>query len=67
MMTEEQLQNLLLLLHRPIWDPIPWWIKLNPEQVIEFNEVQVRLNTKLAEIQAEKVQALSRIAGMARG
>ena len=40
-MTEEQLQNMFILLHKPIaWDPIPWWIKLNKDQVTKFNEVQ---------------------------
>jgi hypothetical protein len=64
-MTEEQLRQLFILLHKPIWwDPIPWWIKLDKEQVAKFNDVQVRLNTKIADIEAEKIKELSKIAGI---
>ena len=64
-MTEEQLRKLFVLLRKPIpWDPIPWWVKLNKDQVAKFNEVQVRLNTKIAEIEAEKMKELSKIAGI---
>jgi hypothetical protein len=64
-MTDEQLQKLLLLIHRPIpWDPVPWWIRLSKDQITKFNEVQTTLNAKLAEIQAEKMNALSEIIGM---
>ncbi len=51
--------------HRPIpWDPIPWWVKLNKEQVIKFNEVQNRLNTMIADLEAQKIKELSNIAGL---
>lgn len=64
-MTEEQLRQLYILLRRPIpWDPIPWWIKLNKEQLAKFNDVQVRLNTKIAEIEEQKMKELSQIAGI---
>jgi hypothetical protein len=64
-MTEQQLQQLFNLLRRPIpWDPIPWWIKLDKEQVAKFNDVQVRLNTKIAEIEAQKTKELSKIVGI---
>jgi len=62
---DEELRKLFVLLRRPIpWDPVPWWIKLNKDQIIKFNDIQVRLNTKIAEIEAEKIKELSRIAGM---
>lgn len=64
-MTDQQLQNLFIFLRKPIpWDPVPWWIKLTKEQIVKFNEVQVRLNTKIAELEAEKIKELSKIAGM---
>jgi hypothetical protein len=62
-MTEKLLERLFVLLHKPIpWDPIPWWVKLDDERVRQFNDVQVRLNTKMAEIQAQKIVELSKIA-----
>ena len=65
-MTEEQLRQLFILLHRPIpWDPIPWWIKLEKDQIAKFNEVQVSLNAKIAEIEAEKMKELAKITGIA--
>ncbi len=64
-MTELQLQNLFLLLHKPIpWDPIPWWFSLDKERVAKFNEVQTKLNTQIATIQAEKVRDLAGILNM---
>jgi len=64
-MTEEQLRQLYILIRRPIpWDPVPWWIKLNKDQLVKFNDVQVRLNTKIAEIEAQKIKELSEIAGI---
>jgi hypothetical protein len=64
-MTEEQLRQLFILIRRPIpWDPIPWWIKLNKEQIVQFNEVQVRLNSKIAELEVQKIKELSKITGM---
>lgn len=64
-MDELLLQKLFLLLRKPIpWDPIPWWVKLNKEQVTRFNEVQVKLNSKIADIEAQKVRELSKMAGL---
>jgi hypothetical protein len=64
-MNEEEIRRLFLLLRKPIpWDPVPWWIKLNPDQIQKFNEVQVRMNTKIAELEAKKIQELEKIAGM---
>lgn len=64
-MTDEQLQKLFILIRKPIaWDPVPWWRKLNKEQLEKFNDVQVRLNSKIAELEAEKVKELSEIAGI---
>jgi hypothetical protein len=63
--TENMLEKLFVLLHRPIpWDPIPWWVKLDEEHVRQFNDVQVSLNTKMAEIQAQKIEKLSKIANI---
>jgi hypothetical protein len=64
-MDELLLQKLFLLLRKPIpWDPIPWWVKLNKEQVTRFNEVQVKLNSKIADIEAQKIRELSKMAGL---
>jgi hypothetical protein len=64
-MTEKELQNMFMLMRKPIpWDPAPWWVRLTKEQVAQFNDVQVRLNTKIAALEAEKVKALSKIAGI---
>ena len=64
-MDEQLLQKLFLLLRKPIpWDPIPWWVKLNKEQVTRFNEVQVKLNSKIADIEAQKIRELSKMAGL---
>lgn len=64
-MDEQLLQKLFLLLRKPIpWDPIPWWVKLNKEQVVRFNDVQVKLNSKIAEIEAQKIRELSKMAGL---
>jgi hypothetical protein len=64
-MDEQLLQKLFLLLRKPIpWDPIPWWVKLNKEQVVRFNEVQVKLNSKIAEIEAQKIRELSKMTGL---
>jgi hypothetical protein len=64
-MPEDTLQNLFLLLRRPIpWDPVPWWVKLDKDQLTKFNEIQVRLNSKIAELEAQKVKELSKIAGI---
>lgn len=64
-MDEQLLQKLFLLLRKPIpWDPIPWWVKLNKEQVVRFNDVQVKLNSKIAEIEAQKIRELSKISGL---
>ena len=54
----------LFMRKRPEWDPVPWWIKLNKEQVTKFNEIQVRLNTKIAQLEAEKIVELSKVAGI---
>ncbi len=64
-MTDEQLQQLFIMLHRPIlWDPIPWWIKLDIDKVSKFNEVQKQLNAKIAELEAQKIKELSKITGL---
>jgi hypothetical protein len=64
-MTEEQLRQLFILLHKPIpWDPVPWWVKLDKVQLAKFNDVQVRLNTKIAEIEGQKIKELSKIVGI---
>jgi hypothetical protein len=66
MMTDEELYRLFLMLRRPIpWDPIPVGIKINQEQATKFNEVQARLNAKIAQLDAEKVAELSKIVGFA--
>lgn len=64
-MNEVQLQNLFLLLRRPIiWDPIPWWITIDKDRIAKFNEIQVRLNTQMAALQAEKVKELTKLVDM---
>lgn len=66
-MTEKELWKLFVLLRKPIpWDPAPEWARLTPEQMQKFNEVQSRFNTKLAQIDAEKIQALNEIMGARR-
>jgi hypothetical protein len=39
-------------------------VKLNKEQVVRFNEVQVKLNSKIAEIEAQKIRELSKMTGL---
>jgi hypothetical protein len=64
-MDEKQLQQMFQLIRKPIhWDPVPWWVKLDKEHIIKFNEVQVQLNTKIAELEAQKFKELSKIAGI---
>ncbi len=64
-MTDEELRKLLILLRRPIpWDPVPWWIKFSREQEAKFNEVQTALNMKIAALETQKLQELSKIAGI---
>jgi hypothetical protein len=63
-MNDVDLMRLFVMLRRPIpWDPIPWWIKLNKEQITQFHEVQERLNSKIAELEAQKMKELGEIAG----
>jgi hypothetical protein len=64
-MTDERLQQLFILLRRPIpWDPIPWWIQLDRAKSERFNQVQTQLNAKIAELEAQKIKELSEITGM---
>lgn len=64
-MDENQLRLLFQLIRKPIrWDPVPPWIKLDRERLSKFNEVQVQLNTKIAELEAKKINELSEIAGI---
>ncbi|MHC1768481.1 MAG: hypothetical protein AB9869_30095 [Verrucomicrobiia bacterium] len=64
-MTEQQLQRLWVWLRRPIpWDPVPPWLRLKPDQLAKFNEVQTQWNAKIAEIEQQKVQELAKITGM---
>jgi len=50
---------------KPIpWDPIPPFLRLNKEQIAKFYDVQNRLNVKIAEIEAEKLAELGKIAGI---
>lgn len=66
-MTEQELFKLFQLLRKPIhWDPVPPWVKLSKRQIIQFNGVQERLNSKIAQLEAEKVQALGKIAGLSQ-
>ena len=63
-MTDERWQQLFILLRRPIpWDPVPWWIKLDKVKLEKFNQVQTQLNTKIAELEAQKMKELSEITG----
>ena len=63
-MTDEQLQNCSSV-EQADMGPYTLVDQIEPRQVSKFNEVQVRLNTKIAEIEAEKVKELSKIAGIA--
>lgn len=64
-LANDHLQKLYILLRRPIpWDPIPWWVRLDKSQIEKFNEVQSRLNSKIAELESEKMKELTEIAGM---
>jgi hypothetical protein len=64
-MADEDLRRQFLLWHRPIpWDPAPKWFKLDPEQLAQFNEIQVQLNTKIAALEEQKAQALAKIVGV---
>ena len=64
-MTDKELLKISLLLRKPIvWDPVPPWLRLKPEQLQKFNELQNRWNAKLAEIDQQKVQELGKITGL---
>lgn len=65
-MTEQEFRHMLVMLRLHIpYDPIPPGARnMTPEKVAQFNEVQTRLNGKIAEIYAEKVQALFKIVGV---
>lgn len=63
---EENLRAQLLfaLMHRPIpWDPAVGFIK-DGDQMNEFNEIQTRLNAKMAQLQVEKVTELCKVANI---
>jgi hypothetical protein len=64
-MNDVQLEKLFILLRRPIpWDPIPWWIKLDKDKIAKFYDVQARLNTKIAELEVEKIKEMFKITEM---
>ncbi len=62
-MTEEELFRLFILLRKPIpWDPVPPWVRLADDRLKKFNEIQTRYNTKLAQLETEKLRELTKIA-----
>ncbi len=64
-MTDQELFRLYQFLRKPIyWDPPPPWLQLTEAQMSKFNEVQVRMNAKIAQIEHEKVVELGKIAGL---
>lgn len=65
-MTDQQLQRLLILLRRPIVDPVPPWIRLDKEKIARFQDVQVKLNAKIMEIEEQKIKELTNMLGGAQ-
>ena len=63
-MTESQLWRLLVYLKRPIPDPPPEWLKLTPDQTKKFEEIQARFNSKIAELEAEKMKEIGAVLGV---
>jgi hypothetical protein len=64
-MNLDDLNLFYIYLHRTInWDPPPIWWKLNQDQLKQFTEVQNRFNAKMAEIQAQKITEIAKIAGV---
>lgn len=63
-MPKIEISELYKFIRRPIpWDPVPWWVKLDKRRLAKFNEIQLELNTRIAELEAEKVKKLSKIVG----
>jgi hypothetical protein len=66
-MSDQGLENLFLLLRRPIfWDPVPPWIKLKEEQFREFTAMEMRFEAKFQELETQKLQEFAKIAGIQR-
>ena len=68
-MTDEELMRLSFFVRQPIpripyWDPVPPWVKLTAAQLGKFNDLQISLNAKIAEIEAQKIRELGKIAGI---
>ena len=64
MTTGEDFRRQIWLRRRIIWDPPPMWLKLKKEQIDKFNKVQLQLNTKIAELEAQKITELTQIVGI---
>jgi hypothetical protein len=61
-MPDEELLKVSAIWRRPIpWDPVPIWLKLTEEQMRKFAAMEVRLNTKINEIQEKALQDIARI------
>jgi hypothetical protein len=56
-------QKMYYLFRKPIWDPIPPWIKLGAEQIREFDEIQKKFNEKIQTIELEKIEAVGKVIG----
>ncbi len=64
-MTDEELWQLFILMHKPIpWDPVPVWAHMTEEQMHKYVEIQTRFNAQMAKIQEEKIQALAKVANI---
>jgi hypothetical protein len=64
-MNIEELKKMLLMIQRPIpWDPVPPWLKLSKDKIKKFNDIQIRLNAKIAVIEDQKKIELGKLAGI---
>ncbi len=64
-MTDEELFRLWILFRRPIyWDPAPPWLKLSADKLRKFAEVQKTWNTKIAEIEVQRMQEIAKVVGI---
>jgi hypothetical protein len=47
----------------PIPDPCPPFLKFDVEKIRQFNEIQTRLNAKIAKLEMEKFNEFSKLIG----
>ena len=64
-MSDGELMKLAFFMRRRIdWDPVPPWLRLTELQMRKFNDLQMSLNAKIAQIETQKMLELGKIAGI---